>query len=79
MVIPGTSQDFGLEVRIGNFLVSHGFRSFPSSNTFSSMGGTGYGNILRPSPSVKPLRLPCGFRVCPALNGSPAGGFITLV
>lgn len=26
-----------------------------------------------------PLRLPCGFRVCPALNGSPVGGFITLV
>lgn len=62
-----------------NFFVSHGFRSLPSSNILSSMGGTGYGNILLPSPSDKPLRLPCGCRVCPALNGSPVGGFITLV
>lgn len=26
------------------FFVSHGLSSFPSSSTFSSIGGTGYGN-----------------------------------
>lgn len=34
------------------FLVSQGLSSFPSSNTFSSMGGTGYGNTEGPNSDV---------------------------
>lgn len=42
ILMPGTSQDFGREDRIGNFFVSQGFSScFLSSSMFSSMGGTG--------------------------------------
>lgn len=52
MLMPGTSHDFGRDDNKGSFLVSQGLSSFPSSNTFSSMGGTGYGNILLASPSL---------------------------
>lgn len=58
IVMPGTSQDLGREEGMGNFLLSQGFSNFSSSTMFSSIGGTGYGNILHPSASAKPERLP---------------------
>lgn len=56
------------------FLMSQGFISFPSSNTFSSMGGTGYGNTEgHKTPWLTPPWLTHG-EGCDALMWKAQGG-----